>query len=235
MSFPDTMYSSQQIKIPPGLPDLLKQFTKAAIRTQPNDLLLWSAAYFSALSKGEPLPVVMSVAMKAATQEMEGRLTPGLLKVLHQQLSHKRMCSREELQKRWKGLCLPMMQLENILSLGDFSQDIPWMDFLALGCSSLGRTITSSMKFACELLTEDEVGGPASIPLDTFTSLYTYLASLDEDIPQDHIDGYLDNLRTQAEQQGGMVKPSDFLHLDNVDMSVHGAVNFEGQSPGGSQ
>jgi len=37
-------YCSQQIQIPPELPDILKQFTKAAIRTQPMDVLAWSAA-----------------------------------------------------------------------------------------------------------------------------------------------------------------------------------------------
>lgn len=37
-------YCSQQINIPPALPDILKQFTKAAIRTQPTDVLGWSAA-----------------------------------------------------------------------------------------------------------------------------------------------------------------------------------------------
>lgn len=37
-------YCSQQINIPPGLPDILKQFTKAAVRTQPTDVLGWSAA-----------------------------------------------------------------------------------------------------------------------------------------------------------------------------------------------
>ena len=37
-------YCSQQINIPPSLPDILKQFTKAAIRTQPKDVLAWSAA-----------------------------------------------------------------------------------------------------------------------------------------------------------------------------------------------
>ena len=36
-------YCSEQIEIPPELPDILKQFTKAAIRTQPNDLLEWSS------------------------------------------------------------------------------------------------------------------------------------------------------------------------------------------------
>lgn len=44
MPLPETMYCAQQINIPPELPDILKNFTKAAIRTQPPDVLLWSAA-----------------------------------------------------------------------------------------------------------------------------------------------------------------------------------------------
>lgn len=44
MPLPETMFCAEQIKIPPELPDILKQFTKAAIRTQPRDLLQWSAA-----------------------------------------------------------------------------------------------------------------------------------------------------------------------------------------------
>jgi len=45
MPHPDEpYYCSQQISIPPELPDILKQFTKAAIRTQPKDVLAWSAA-----------------------------------------------------------------------------------------------------------------------------------------------------------------------------------------------
>ncbi len=35
-------YCHEQIEIPPVLPDILKQFTKAAIRTQPKDPLAWS-------------------------------------------------------------------------------------------------------------------------------------------------------------------------------------------------
>ncbi|CAL8320840.1 unnamed protein product [Boreogadus saida] len=226
----DTMYCSQQIAIPTELPDILKQYTKAAIRTQPKDVLQWSAAYFSALSKGEPFPVTERVETYTANQRTDSGLTPGLLKVLHQQLSHEQTCSREELQNKWKGLCLPMMQFETIMSLGDFSSEVHWMHFLALGCSSLGGTITSALKFACELLTEEEEGSAARIRFDTFASLYTYLAGLDGEVPPDHISSYLDNLRMQAELQGGMVKPSDFIHLANVDMSSPATVNFEGPS-----
>uniref|UniRef100_A0A2K5CFV3 Ropporin-1-like protein n=1 Tax=Aotus nancymaae TaxID=37293 RepID=A0A2K5CFV3_AOTNA len=45
MPLPDTMFCAQQIHVPPELPDILKQFTKAAIRTQPADVLQWSACH----------------------------------------------------------------------------------------------------------------------------------------------------------------------------------------------
>nr|ACQ58861.1 Ropporin-1-like protein [Anoplopoma fimbria] len=85
MPLPDTMFCAQQINIPPQLPDLLKSFTKAAIRTQPKDLLQWSSAYFSALSNGECLPVKDRLEMNT-THKTDTGLTPGLLKTLHKQV-----------------------------------------------------------------------------------------------------------------------------------------------------
>ena len=43
------LYTAEQIVIPPGLPDILKQFTKAAIKTQPGDIYLWAAGAPSSL------------------------------------------------------------------------------------------------------------------------------------------------------------------------------------------
>ncbi|CAJ1082378.1 ropporin-1-like protein isoform X1 [Xyrichtys novacula] len=226
MPLPDTMYCAQQINIPPELPDILKNFTKAAIRTQPKDLLQWSAAYFNALSDGECLPVKDRLEMNIATQKTDTGLTPGLLKTLHKQLSHKQTCSKEELQKKWKGLCLPVEQLETLLLLGSFGSDIDWLEFFALGCSALGGTLLSSLKFACEILTEDEEGGAARIPFPTFVKLYTYLAHLDGDMPQDRIDNFLSSLQDQVELQHGMIKPLDFIYLDNTDSTPPDSSNF---------
>uniref|UniRef100_G3NCT2 Ropporin-1-like protein n=1 Tax=Gasterosteus aculeatus aculeatus TaxID=481459 RepID=G3NCT2_GASAC len=84
MPLPDTMFCAQQIDIAQELPDILKNFTKAAVRTQPEDLLLWSAAYFTALSKGERLPVKDRLELNV-TNKMDSAMTPGLLKTLHKQ------------------------------------------------------------------------------------------------------------------------------------------------------
>lgn len=51
-----TIYCAQQINIPPTFPHILKLYAKAAIRTQPHDLLRWTAAYFRALANGKTPP-----------------------------------------------------------------------------------------------------------------------------------------------------------------------------------
>ncbi|XP_072234742.1 ropporin-1-like protein [Leuresthes tenuis] len=225
MPVPDTFYCAQQINIHPDLPDILKNFTKAAIRTQPKDLLVWCEAYFSALAKGECLPVKERLEMNVVTQKTDTGLTPELLKTLHKQLSPQKTCSEQELQTRWKGLCLPIDQLETLLSLGSFDSEIDWMEFFALGCSALGGTLMSTLKFACEILTHDEEGGAARIPFDTFVKLYTYLAHLDGD-SQDHIDNFLSSLQSQVELQRGMIKPLDFIHRDDMDPAPSGSSHF---------
>ncbi|CAF1682547.1 unnamed protein product, partial [Adineta ricciae] len=68
-------YTSEQIPIPPELPDILLQFSKAAIRTQPTDVLAWSAAYFRALANGETPPVKERLEMPLATQKIDTGLT----------------------------------------------------------------------------------------------------------------------------------------------------------------
>lgn len=51
------IYCAEQIKIPPTFAHILKQYAKAAIRTQPYDLLQWTCAYFRALVKCDVPPV----------------------------------------------------------------------------------------------------------------------------------------------------------------------------------
>ncbi|NWU70377.1 ROP1L protein, partial [Pterocles burchelli] len=195
MPLPETMYCTQQIKIPPELPDILKQFTKAAIRTQPRDVLQWAAVYFSALSKGKPPPVKERLEMSLSTERTDTGLTPRLLKVLHKQLSPKGIVNVAELKEKWKHLCLPEEQLEAILQLDNFGEEVEWMKVLALGCSMLGESLLSSMKHACKILTKDPEGGAACIPFETFSFLYSYLARIDGEIPEENTEAFLQGIK----------------------------------------
>lgn len=59
-------------------------------------LVLFSAVchsrYFSALSRGDPLPVKDRIEMPVATQKTDTGLTQGLLKVLHKQVGNPLNC-----------------------------------------------------------------------------------------------------------------------------------------------
>ncbi|CAH2283592.1 ropporin-1 [Pelobates cultripes] len=211
MPLPDTMFCAQQIHIPPELPDILKQFTKAAIRTQPHDVLQWSTAYFNCLAKGEQLPVKSRVELPVATQKTDTGLTPGLLTILHKQLSYKIFVIEDELKEKWNDLSLPQEQLQCILALDNFERDVEWMKFLGLACSTLGGSITSALKHACEILTQDPEGGAARIPFTTFTFLYKYLAKIDGDISDTVVENALCALQTEANKQNEMIQPRNFL------------------------
>ncbi|CAF4200388.1 unnamed protein product, partial [Adineta steineri] len=78
MATNEPYYTSEQISIPTEFPDILLQFSKAAIRTQPTDILAWSAAYFRALANGQTPPVKERLEMPDATQKIDTGLTMGL-------------------------------------------------------------------------------------------------------------------------------------------------------------
>ena len=43
---PGPLYSAEQIRVPPELAGVVKEYTKAAIRAQPSDLICWSKRWF---------------------------------------------------------------------------------------------------------------------------------------------------------------------------------------------
>lgn len=57
MNFTEKIYCAEEIAIPVNFPIILKNYTKAAIRTQPYDLLRWSCAYFRAMAEGKIPPI----------------------------------------------------------------------------------------------------------------------------------------------------------------------------------
>jgi len=204
-------YCSQQINIPPALPDILKQFTKAAIRTQPTDVLGWSAAYFKAMAKGETPPVKERLEMPVATQKTDTGLTPGLLRVLNKQLGPKKTAPLSTIEEKWCDLALPKEQFDDLVRIGSFGGDVEWNKFFALACSAVAENITQAMKTVCEILTADPEGGAARIPYPLFKDIYTYLAQIDGEISQNQINEVFAYLQYDVDKQENYVMPRNFL------------------------
>ncbi|XP_065839453.1 ropporin-1-like protein [Oscarella lobularis] len=209
----EPLYCPEQIKIPPNLPNILKEFTKSAIRTQPKDLVKWSHGYFQALAAGERPPV--KERFEIPTKEAKkGKLTKGTLQVLHKQLGSSNVVKKEQLTEKWNHLGLDSEQLIELLSLGDFEEEFDWLKFLSLSCSSLENNIISAMVFICEILTSCPEGGAAQIPLDTFLNLYNYLAEIDGEIAKERMENVTSYLKEAAGRQDGLIGPANFQHKD---------------------
>jgi len=212
-------YTSQQINIPPELPDILKQFTKAAIRTQPKDVLAWSAAYFRSLANGDIPPVKERLELATATQRTDTGLTPGLLRVLHRQLGPKRNVDVSLVEEKWKDLMLPKEQFDELLRIGNLTGVVEWYKFLAVGCSALAENITKALKIACEILTADPEGGASRVPFPLFRDVYKFLASIDGEIREETVQAALNYLQMHAERQDGFVQPRNLTATDSPSLS----------------
>lgn len=83
MSLAEQSVSEHEVIVPPNLPLILKEFCKAAIRTQPYDLLLWSSSYFRALADGEEPPTKLR--LEYPPPNTASGLTFGFLRILLRQ------------------------------------------------------------------------------------------------------------------------------------------------------
>ncbi|XP_046476534.1 ropporin-1-like protein isoform X1 [Neodiprion pinetum] len=177
MPLAEQLYCTQQINIPPTLPTILKQFCKAAIRTQPYDLLKWSSTYFRALADGEEPPIKLR--LEYPPPSTESGLTLGFLKVLLRQFGdYNKSLTIESITRRWDGLCLDHKDLELIMSVGEFHNKCQVKKFLSIGVGLLGNSLHETMIMICELFTHEPEGGSAMIPLKLFMEIYSYLAAL---------------------------------------------------------
>lgn len=167
----------QAIVVPGDLPMILKQFCKAAIRTQPYDLLKWSSSYFRALADGEEPPVKLR--LEYPPPSTASGLTLGFLRVLLRQFgNYNKTLSMETILHRWDGLCLDRKDFDTIIMVGGFHRACQVKRFLAVATGLLGANLTETMIMICQLFTHEPDGGSAMIPLTLFIEIYEYLAGL---------------------------------------------------------
>ncbi|XP_018371839.1 PREDICTED: ropporin-1-like protein isoform X2 [Trachymyrmex cornetzi] len=175
------IYCAQQINVPPTFPHILKLYAKAAIRTQPNDLLRWTAVYFRALANGEVPPAKDRLEYPSFIHP--SGITPGYLKTVLNRFGHvNKVCLRALLLDCQGLLDLPEMslyQLFMVAGLLEYKEYCDFYRFLAVACGFLGNNLLETMIYVCELLTHEPEGGSAMIPLRIFLDLYGYLADLD--------------------------------------------------------
>nr|CAD7443545.1 unnamed protein product [Timema bartmani] len=227
--------NSPHISIPPTLPSILKEYCKAAIRTQPHDLLGWSTIYFQALADGEDPPV--KERLEYPPMSSPSGLTQGHIKALIKGLNSQEKVSQKALKEKWDGLYLDENALQAMLQLGRFEEEIDLFKFVSVASGHLTKSLYDTMVLLCELLTEDPKGGLAKLPLEIFCQLYTFLAGIDGEqnvsdkvsvqgigpcVPVEQVDAVIGFMRQCAQLQEGMIMPANLhdMHCPHLDATT---------------
>eukprot|EP00128_Syssomonas_multiformis_P007343 Colp12_sorted_trinity150504_noHs@5347 len=209
MAQEEPLYCAQQIKIPPQLPEILKQFTKAAIKTQPADVLEWSQRYFVALSKGEALPSGEVQAPPVAdAKKPDVAILKSFKTELSKQSNNAGVITLALVEKIASTIHFPGNVVTDVFLLGGFdSTGFPWKHFFALSCTMSAGDLQSTMELVCKILSER---ADNAISFGEFQEIYSYLVSIDSEIPKEQVNNVYGYLRDIADKNEGFVKPADF-------------------------
>ncbi|GAB6032913.1 Ropporin-1-like protein [Chamberlinius hualienensis] len=154
----DSGYLSSRVIIPAQLPELLKHFTKSAIKTQPKDILAWSAGYFKCIIEDQILPVKERLELI----EEGNDASLGVLRIINAQLKKKDEVSLSEL----KSKCWVFgWDIEKEVKYSGFGKNkIKWESLLLNICQKYTKSQLEALTLYCEVLTEENEGSSALIP-----------------------------------------------------------------------
>ncbi|VVC44127.1 cAMP-dependent protein kinase regulatory subunit, dimerization-anchoring domain [Cinara cedri] len=166
---------SSTIEVPGYFPKMLTEWSKCALRTQPSELIRWSAIYFDMKSNGEHPPIKPYLDPPGQILG-PGGLTINALKSLAMTLSNE-FETYEKIEQIWDILSLDKDVLLEIVKIGKFEQlnNIKPNEFIGFATAYLNDRLRNTMIMLCDILSKDNLKG---IILDDFVTVYRYLARL---------------------------------------------------------
>lgn len=212
----------KDINVPPGLDVVLKDFAKAALRSQPDDLIIFGKEYFAAQKLCDS-----EFGSEQATREDENRdLTMDLVWAIHRQFYDPDMeVAKQDLLIKWKYLRLDPATLDEILEMMGIEKDqekILYGKFLMGACGFVTKDFLEVVKKLCELLSPDRKDGSNRILCEIFVSIYTLMLEMIYEDKEDEMKEWkskpLDWLKEKYGEEGyegsGKIGPDEFTHED---------------------
>ncbi|KND01569.1 uncharacterized protein SPPG_03369 [Spizellomyces punctatus DAOM BR117] len=179
-SNPVPLYTAEQIRIPPELPDILKKYTKHIIRSQPGNILEASADYFGRLAK----------------QRHDGggakRLNNMQLEAFYTKFDRtdKVVVTKHEVDDACNAVNITPAHVNDVMRLGGWPGDkIPWLKFWALLVASTAGTLTATLETVTSIL-----GDNGRVSLSSVIEVLQYLAEQDPSIDKAQAEGVAQTL-----------------------------------------
>ncbi|KAI8801382.1 hypothetical protein BJ742DRAFT_779345 [Cladochytrium replicatum] len=181
----ESLYCAEQIHIPSELPDVLKNYTKHILRTQPADIIASSAEYFGRLTKQRNQASnkrVSNMQLEAVYVKFANRDNPLVL--------------RKDIDDVCTALGISYPQINDIVNLGNWKggDRVPWLKFWALLVASSSGTLHATMESVSKIL-----GDNGAVPANPVLDVLQFLGENDHDVEPSAVDVALKALRSNPE------------------------------------
>ncbi|KAF0756908.1 ropporin-1-like, partial [Aphis craccivora] len=171
------------IIVPESLPEILKKYVKAAIRSQPEDIVSWSAEYFKS---ADSQYVSLTTKKSINTKQTQDRT---LFRILAFQLGTT-IGTKERIEEVWSDLSLDFNLLEQIYTIGDFrAEHVDMVEFLGITFGHWTKSLKETILLCCEAFCKCLAADGYFMHVDVACKLYGYLAKLDCSLPDDDYAG----------------------------------------------
>ncbi|KAI8824260.1 uncharacterized protein EV422DRAFT_313169 [Fimicolochytrium jonesii] len=180
----EPLYTAEQIRIPPDLPDILKNYTKHIIRTQPGNIMKESFEYFGRLAR-----------QKTDTSNLK-RLNNMQLEAIYNKFDSpdKAVVSRAELDEACNAFSIPAAQINDIVRLGGWTGDrIPWTKCWALLVASAAGNLTATIETVANILSDN-----ARVRVGPVVEILQYLAEQDRTVDKSQVEQLIRGLMANA-------------------------------------
>ncbi|RXG70460.1 Ropporin-1-like protein [Armadillidium vulgare] len=163
-------------RVPAALPAILKTYTKAAIRTQPGDLVSWSFAYFDSLLQGDSPPVKEHI--EYPMPETENGITPGLLRVMNKKFSSMETVPRDAFEDLCQALGVRDLAMTESWDAAGGGEEANWDDLLINLIFKEAKTPEEQLSYLMKSISEDPLS--KEVPVETVL-VYFNLMHTDDD------------------------------------------------------
>jgi len=213
-----------KVQIPIALPGILKEYAKAVLRSQPEDVIGWSAKYFGEVShKGisssttqpeENLYHAIQSRVWDLYQDNQGALIDlAGCKALYAEFSGVNRIPTDELRTTWLSKGYSSTQLRELLAMGRmFASALDRDCFCAMICGTLGSTLRQTLRLFLEVASGVDNVRLQMIPFTKFEKICKFLIRLN-DAPDEGMTEILDQCRKLSNNQEGMVTSQNLAEI----------------------
>lgn len=177
----DPIYTAEQIVIPDALPSVLREWSKAVLRAQPADLLVYSAEYFSKLADETPLELTVE-----QLTHLQRTLSTALDDII----------TRTDIKRACKDVGIESSVVDHVFRLRKFGQQVDWPAFVVFATALIAEDLTHTVKM---LFAVFGASAGERIDREIFLHLFDYLAQGDESIPNEALSELASRLKQACE------------------------------------